>query len=165
MEKVTPAKLQDALKVLADLELTMGEFYKTCADTWPEDRAFWITIYRQEQQHAHYIEKMSSLIADSPEKFMLGKRCNPAAINTVISGIRKNIELVKANALTKIKTLYIACDLEKSALENKIDEIVTTGDPGFMALAQEIVAQTKHHREQFTNRRALIGAHNTTITF
>ncbi len=158
MNKVNLVKLRDTLSVLVDLELTIGEFYKTCAGKWPEDEPFWADVYKQEHQHAKYIEKMSNMISTSPDKFMLGRNFNPVAINTIISGIRKNIELVKTNALPKIKTLYIASDIEKSALESKIDEIVKTDDLGFLELAREIVLQTEKHREQFNNRIATLKA-------
>jgi hypothetical protein len=76
------------------------------------------------------------------------------AINTIITGIKKNIELVKANALSKFKTLYIARDVEESALESKIDEIVKTDDLGFLEITKKIVLQTKNHKEHFDKKIA-----------
>ena len=113
-------KLTDTLGVLVDLELTISEFYKTCAEKWVDDGVFWTEIYQQE--HADNIKKMSEMISRSPDKFMLGRHCNPVAINTIISGIRKNIDLVKANTLSQIKALCIASDIEQSALESKVEE-------------------------------------------
>lgn len=158
MNKVNLLKLQGALRIHIDLELTIAEFYKTCAEKWPEESAFWMDVSKQEIQHANYIEKMSNMISNGPDKFMLGRSCNPVAINTIISGIKKNLELVKADALTQIKALYIASDIEKSALESKIDEIVKTDDLGFLELVREIVLQTEKHREQFNNKIAMMEA-------
>jgi hypothetical protein len=158
MNKVNLIKLQDALRVHIDLELTIAEFYKTCAENWPEDGAFWTDVSKQELQHAEYIEKMSNMISNRPDNFILGRSFNPVAINTIISGIKKNIDLVKADVLTQIKVLYIASDIEKSALESKIDEIVKTDDLGFLELVREIVLQTEKHREQFNNKIAMMEA-------
>lgn len=158
MNKVNLPKLQDALRVHIDLELTIAEFYKTCAEKWPEDGAFWMDVSKQELQHAKYIEQMSNIISNRLDKFALGRSCNPVAINTIISGIKKNIDLVKADSLTQIKALYIASDIEKSALESKIDEIVKTGDLECLELVREIVLQTEKHREQFNDKIAMMKA-------
>jgi hypothetical protein len=147
-------KLQATFEILVDLELTMGEFYKICAEKWPEDKIFWTEIYKQEYEHAALIKKLSRIISSSPEKFILGRSFNPVAINTIITGIRKNIELVKANALSKFKTLYIASDIEESALESKIGEIVKTDDLGFLEITKSIVSQTKTHKEHFAKKIA-----------
>jgi hypothetical protein len=152
MNQVNLEKLQDTLKILISLELIMGEFYKTCATTWPEDENFWKSIGEQELQHTKYLQKMSDMISNSPDKFVLGRNFNPLAINTVVSGMKKNIELIKYNALTKVKALYLARDLEESALESKLDEIVKTEDLGFLEFASKIHVQTQKHKEAFNNK-------------
>ena len=78
-------KLKDTFRVLVDLELTIGDYYKTCAEKWPQDEVFWTEIYKQEQEHAESIEKMSEMISKSPDKFILGRSFNPVAIGTIIS--------------------------------------------------------------------------------
>ncbi|MHA2168253.1 MAG: hypothetical protein ACXAAT_20585 [Candidatus Hodarchaeales archaeon] len=152
MNKVNLEKLQDTLKMLINLELTMGEFYKTCFTTWPEDENFWKGIGEQELQHAKYLQKMSDMISTSPDKFVIGRTFNPLAINTVVSGIKKNIELIKSNALTKVKTLYLARDMEESALESRLDEIVKTEDLGFLEFARKIHLQTQKHKNSFNDK-------------
>ena len=152
MNQVNLEKLQDTLKILISLELTMGEFYKICSTTWSEDENFWKGIGEQELQHAKYLQKMSDMISTSPDKFVLGRNFNPLAINTVVSGMKKNIELIKSNALTKVKALYLARDMEESALESKLDEIVKTEDLGFLEFARKIHVQTQKHKEAFNNK-------------
>lgn len=152
MNHVTLEKLQETLKNLINLELTMGEFYKACSTTWPEDAHFWGDIGKQELQHAKYLEKMADMISASPNKFVLGRTFNPLAINTVVSGIKKNIELIKAHVLTKVKTLYLARDMEESALESKLDELVKTEDLGFLEFASKIHEQTQKHKSAFDNK-------------
>ena len=73
--------LQDILKVLIHLELTMGVFYETCSKTWPEEESFWKNIWGQELQHVKYLEKISDIISTNPEKFVLGRTFNHHAIN------------------------------------------------------------------------------------
>lgn len=158
MNNVCLKKLLDTLKLLAELELTIGEFYKTCAEKWSEDEAFWTDIYKQEYQHARYMGEMSDMIASNPDEFVQGRNFNPAAINTFILGIRKNIELVKSNKITKTKALHIASDIEKSALENTISEIVKTNDLGFLKFERKIFLETEKHKERFDNRIAKLKA-------
>ena len=147
-------KLKDTFRVLVDLELTIGDYYKTCAEKWPQDEVSWTEIYKQEQEHAESIEKMSEMISKSPDKFILGRSFNPVAIGTIISGIRKNSELVNANALSKLKALSIASDIENSALESKVDEIVKTDDLAFLEITKRIVLQTRKHKEHFDKKIA-----------
>jgi len=154
MNHGTVEKLQDTLKILIVLEVTMGEFYQTCSAIWPEDAHFWRDIGAQELQHATYLKKMSDLIATSPDKFVLGRTFNPLAINTVVAGIKQNIELIKSNALTKVKTLYVARDMEASALESRLDEIVKTDDLGFLEFARKIHVQTQKHKNSLNAKIA-----------
>jgi len=152
MNQVNLEKLQETFKLLIKLELAMGEFYKTCSLTWSEDENFWKSIGEQELQHAKYLQKMSDMISTSPDKFVLGRTFNPLAINTVVSGIKKNIELIKSNTITKVKALYLARDIEESALESRLDEIVKTEDLGFLEFARKIHLQTQKHKNSFNNK-------------
>ena len=144
--------VEDTLKVLIHLELTMGQFYETCSKAWPEDGNFWENICGQELQHAKYLQKMSDIISANPGKFMVGRNFNHNAIKTVVSGIKKNIELVKSNILTEIKALYLARDLEKTALESSLDKIVKTDDLEFLEFARKISAQTQKHKNALNEK-------------
>ena len=154
MHKVNSGNLQDIVKLLIELELAMGEFYETCSLRWPEDENFWKNIGGQELQHADYLQKMSDIISTGSEKFMLGRKVNPLAINTVVSGTKRNRELVTSNTLTKIKTLYVARDMENSALESRLDQIVKTDDLEFLELAGKILLQTQNHKNTLNNKIA-----------
>ena len=154
MHKVNSVNFQDIIKMLVNLELAMGAFYAACSNTWPEDENFWGTICTQELQHAEYLRKMSDIISKSPDKFMLGRNFNPLAINTVVSGIKINSELVTSHTLPKIKALYVARDMENSALESRLDQLVKTDDLGFLELAGRILLQTQNHKNALNNKIA-----------
>lgn len=160
MDKVPQVGLQDVIQLLINLELAMGEFYQTCSRRWPEDGPFWKAICEQELQHAAYLRKLSDSIAAQPETFALGRNVNHFAINTVISGIKKNTELVKSNALTKIKTLYVSRDMENSALESRLDQLVKTADIGFLEVTRKILVQTQNHKNALLAKIAEVHPNN-----
>jgi hypothetical protein len=45
-------------------------------------------------------------------------------------------------------------NIERSALESNVDEIVKTDGLGFLEITQKIVSQTKRHKEHFDKKIA-----------
>jgi hypothetical protein len=71
--------LFDVMKTMAATEWLIGDFYRVCAEKWEEDRSFWSHIADEEEQHARYIERMTGIIAEKPERFEIGRPFSQAA--------------------------------------------------------------------------------------
>lgn len=144
--------LTDVLQHLARLETTLSEFYRACAETWPDDAPFWLDVAAQEQQHAHLVAQMLQLLSANPAAFLPGRPFNTTAITTVIKGIIDNTRLVLNGQLARQKALFVARDFERSVLESKLAEIVTTKDAAFRQLASVLVEDTQKHQARFDAR-------------
>ena len=136
----------DELKGMAECELTLAEFYRTCAQIWEEDKEFWLTLERQENIHAQNIDRMAEIISKKHERFESYRAFNPAAMKTMISGIENNIRRLKSGEISKNNVLFIARDIEQSLIEAKYHEIVKTNDIEYQNLVKKIVSQTVVHK-------------------
>ncbi len=136
----------DVLKDMAECELTVAEFYRTCAQIWEEDKEFWLTLERQENIHAQNIDRMAEIISKEHECFESYRPFNPAAMKTMISGIENNIRRLKSGEISKNNVLFIARDIEQSLIEARYDEIVKTNDIEYQNLVKKIVTQTLDHK-------------------
>ena len=138
--------LQEMLSCLRELESSIGEYYKACSERWPRLEDFWLFLHGQELLHAEYVEQISRMVSLRPKNFMLGRPVNPAAVRTIRSGILDNITRIRRDRLYLIQALAIAVDLEQSALEQRLTDIVKSEDFEFEFLAKKITAQTERHR-------------------
>jgi hypothetical protein len=68
------------------------------------------------------------------------------AAQTVIKGVRSNIEKVRAGTLQRKNALFMARDIEQSIMENRYGEIVKTDDVEYLGLMKEIVTDTAAHK-------------------
>ena len=144
------------LKEMAKCEMTIAEFYHTCADIWGEDKEFWLNLEQQEKNHAQNINKMAELISEKHEHFEFHRPFNPIAMKTIISGIEDNINLLKDRRFSKENILFIALNIEQSLIEARYSEIVKTKDLEYRKLVEEVVNQTAEHKGLIENAIAKI---------
>ena len=142
----------EALKVMKEFELTVAELYRTCNSVWPEDDALWKNLEQAEMRHAETVEKMISILSQRPDFFEPNRLFKPAAVRTSISGIRGDIERLKKREIPKDKILFIARDLEQSAIESKYFEIVEGRDVEFQNMIEELRIDTMAHRDELNKR-------------
>ena len=135
------------LKIMAECELTVAKFYATCAEIWSEDKEFWWSMERQENQHAKIINMLAEAILKNSEDFELPRTFNPAAVRTMITGIENNIRRVKSGEIQKNNALFIARDIEQSLIEAKFGDKVKTDRYEYQGLITDIVAQTMVHKD------------------
>lgn len=141
------AGMSKALETMAELELTISEFYKCAGDLWKEDSGFWTGLAQVEVFHAESMKMIISIISRKPQEFESGRPVNTAAINTAISGVKRNIEKLKNGQLNRKQVLFIARDIEQSLLESRYAEILKTKDAECLKLISEIESQTDSHKK------------------
>ncbi|MDQ5987738.1 MAG: hypothetical protein CSYNP_03483 [Syntrophus sp. SKADARSKE-3] len=150
-----PAQVTSMLKILemmADLEMIISEFYTCAGDQWKEDSEFWTGLAKEEILHAENIIILGDILSRKPQAFDTGRPISISAINTVISGVKKNIEKLKNGLLNKKQTLVVSRDFEQSMLESKYAEILKSKDDEYLRLISEIVSQTESHKQLLFKR-------------
>jgi hypothetical protein len=142
---------EDILSVLGKMkehELAMAEYYQVCSQVWSTEKEFWAEMEQSELRHANHIEKMIGSILKGPENFEWGHPFKLAAIQTATTGIKSDIQKLKAGGFTMYQTFFRARDIEQSILEMKYGEVIKTQSQEFQALLKEIVSETIDHRNQ-----------------
>ncbi|MBN1226848.1 MAG: hypothetical protein JXA79_07640 [Deltaproteobacteria bacterium] len=147
---ITTKGLKDLLgimEIMAANERLIGNFYQSCAETWEQDRIFWLTIAAEEEKHAKNIQRMAQIISLKPEQFQIGRFFNMAAIQTVMAGIRGHLKRLKEKQMTRGQAIFVARDIESSLIEKNYGEIVKTGDIEYLTLMKEVTEETEKHKE------------------
>jgi hypothetical protein len=150
------ARTLEALRLMAEAEEAVGEFYRACANVPGEDRSFWLQAAGEEDTHKKSIQKMEEMISRNPENFSLHRPFNAAATRTFVSFIRQNTGALKQDKIPRGKLLFVAKDIERSLLELAYFEIVKTTDPGYEKTLKEILTQTAEHKNCMERKIAAI---------
>ncbi len=148
-------ELVEVLNVLGKMkehELSMAEFYRTCAGVWAVDKEFWLEMEKAERRHAQYLERITQCLMEKSDHFHLGRPMRLPAIQTSISGVRSAIEKLKKRELPLYKALFTARDLEQSIIESKYGEYLKTDDLACRSLMDEMLSDTKSHLERLIEK-------------
>ncbi len=140
------------LKQMKDLELTLSDFYRICGEVWILEKDFWTHMADSEVKHAHNIDEIMKMFSEAPQIFELGYPFKRPAVQTFISGVKSNIERLKAESLPKQKVLFVARDIEESVLESRYAEIIRSDDKEFQRLIKQLVSDTALHKESLNQR-------------
>jgi len=140
------------MEAMAELELAISEFYKTCGEIWQEDKPFWSGLAEAEICHVEFIKSMAGRLRKNPGIFEIARPINTVAINTAINGVKNNVQKLKKGDFDKKKALFISRDTELSILESKYADMLKTTDHDFKTLVTEITVQTENHRNLLTHK-------------
>ncbi len=136
----------DILVHMEETELAVSELYALCANTWPLDSQFWKELSDEELEHKANIDTMRRIVSTKAEHFEKGRPFNIFAIQTMITGIRSNIEKLKKGELRENHAISIARDIEQSLIEFRYSEIVKTNDVEYNTLVERIIKDTAQHK-------------------
>jgi hypothetical protein len=137
---------------MRETERVVSEFYALCADTWPVDLQFWTKLSREELEHENNIIRMHQIVSGKPEHFEKGRPFNVFAVQTMITGIRNNIEKLKKGEIREDNAILIARDIEQSFIEFRYSEIVKTADIEYNTLVQKIMKETMQHKREIDEK-------------
>ncbi len=138
-------KLNKTMDSMAQYELLLADLYENCAETWTEDKEFWLDIAHQEVHHAENIKMMQEIITKKPSHFETNRPLNPIAVATVIAYLKDVIKRLTAGEYSYEKILIIARDIKQSVLEAHYSEIVKTNDVEYQTLMKNILDDTRDH--------------------
>ncbi len=146
----------NVLNAMADAEVALRDLYKACAEKYPHNGDFWNEISEAEDKHSLNMIKMTGVVSLKHEEFILGRHTHEVAIRTFIKGINSTKNRVISGELDQKKSLYLIKDIEKSILESKYEDFLTTNDIEYNTLVSAIVAETKEHNEMIDKKIAEI---------
>jgi rubrerythrin len=138
--------IMELLSILAKTESAIADFYDACGQMWPEEREFWESLVRDERGHADVMQRMANIIYQKQDVFRVGRKINSIAVKTFNRSIEENRERCLNGNLPRERMLFIARDIERSLIEEKFHEIVTTDDLEYRSLSKTIVDETAIHK-------------------
>lgn len=147
MEKTELERVTGILGLMSEAEAAVRDFYMACAVCWEKESDLWRDFAEEEAGHVRILERMTSLITGSPELYSVNRPFNLSAYRAFISQVRFNTEEVSRGVMPNAKAVDIAGDIEKSILESKIQELVSTEEKEYLDLVAEIINQTRRHRD------------------
>lgn len=140
------------LEVLTESELAVSELYSACAETWDQDKDFWLRLAGEEKKHAENIKKMGSIISRMPDQFKTYRPITPISVRTFIADIKNKTQGCKNSEIQRDKVLFIARDIEKSIIESKYAEIVETDNLEYKTLMRSVVGETHVHLDMINRK-------------
>ena len=139
-----------ALMLVHEFEKSLGDLYTVFNTQFPEHSDIWELLIKEEYEHAEAVLKLYKLTYDKKIVFNEGQ-IKPEGVQTVLDYLKSIYENAKQGQYTVKQALILACDLEKSVIENNIfdyfkgmDEIQSTID--------FLVIETKKHAEILKKR-------------
>ncbi len=138
--------LLEIMEEMAELEMTLANFYQECSEVYPGDMHFWLAIKRQELQHSESIRKIAALVAAAPHEFKISRVFNAKAIRTIRNGIADTLDALRLRKIPRARLLAIARDFENSVIEAKYRDLVTTSNVEYMNMMATIDSETMTHK-------------------
>lgn len=144
--KISMQDVLDNLSLMEEAEKSVSEFYLLCADSFPENKDFWLSMAASELRHAENVRKMSALIGKDPKKYHPGYAFQPATIRAFGLYLDGLVEKLRSGEIPRDQILSVASDIEDSAVELHYGDIVETRVDEFNLLAREIDSETEEHK-------------------
>jgi hypothetical protein len=152
MESTDLERTLATLTALGEFELALADLYEACHAACDPDDDLWPDLVKAEKRHSGYLERISRLIRADPGAFGPGRPITPAAADSQIQYVRKRTAEVAGGGIAPRTALLIAADLERSILESRFYELVTTDDEDYHRLVNVIVAETEEHADTLAAR-------------
>jgi hypothetical protein len=144
--------IMDILNTLTETELSVSEFYGTCARIAGDDQDFWTRLEEEERKHHAMVCRMMEMVTEKPDRFKMGQSFREGALRTFMGWLREQTRRAAAGAIPAKDLLYVARDIEQSLIESKFHEAIQTDDAAFNGLLSSMHEDTFFHRERISRR-------------
>ena len=102
-----------------ELEQSLAEMYALFAEKFPEHRELWLTLVKEEHEHAEAVQKLYGLTYKKDASFSEGST-RLSAIEAIIEYVKKTCEIGRYDGLTSEQALELSRDIEKSMIAKNI---------------------------------------------
>jgi hypothetical protein len=154
MEPSSLANALEVLKAIADLELSLAEFYRFCSGVREGEKDFWLTLEQDEVKHARKIAEMARRIGEGESLLVPNASFNAEPVHNLRNFIAKSMKRLQNSQIpSDFKTLVsIAWNIEYSILEIKYNDLFSIAEQGYEESMQIILSETASHRGKLGSR-------------
>ncbi len=146
----------EVLNLLSEAESNVADLYKTCKETFGDPSEFWTELIKDELSHERNVKKIKEIIVKKTGYFSAKRPIKREAVKTFLNYVNQQKNRVQNRELDELRLLYIARDIEQSIIENKFFEIVSSNDIEFITLTNNLIQDTKFHKEKIEKRIKLL---------
>ena len=148
----TKEKISGYLKLLVRCEEAVADFYRACATTWPEERAFWEGLADEEVDHAVRLELLQARVRLTPHGVGLLHPFPEGSLQTFVSSVEQDTKLARSGAIAMSEALSRARDLEQSLISSQPLRGLSFDDPRFEHYRKEVSAGFVNHARRILAR-------------
>lgn len=138
------AVVVEILRLMREIELAVADLYRRFAAAFPQDRALWEDLSRDEDGHAETVSALRGLVERTGLPATAG-RVNLATLGTYLKGLEYHVGRLGKGGINRKSALFIALDLEKTLIERAFYATIKCDDPAYRALQDRIEIETKSH--------------------
>ncbi|MBW2596691.1 MAG: hypothetical protein JRC93_12130 [Deltaproteobacteria bacterium] len=132
------------IELMCKQELLLAKLYEIFADQFPEHKAFWQDLAKDELQHAEWIKKLYQAEEENLTAFSEGK-FNPSAMNIYIENIEKTIRRAENKEITLKMAISYTLDFERSLIEKNVFSHFEIIDKKFAGIMTKLESETRRH--------------------
>ncbi len=136
----------NVINLLIECEKSVAELYRIYADKFQEYSDFWMSLSKEELEHARWLMQLKEKIEEGGVYFN-EKRFTEEAINKSLGYIKEQISEAKGELLL-IKALSVAYYLEISLIENKYFEVFEGDSIELKNTLMKLSKETKIHQSK-----------------
>ena len=137
----------NVVDLLINNEVNVGKLYRAYAKRFREHCNFWADLASGEVEHAFWIRKLASKIADGTV-FVNENRFNAAAIKTFSRYLESELTKANESGISLIAALTTALYIEESLIEQKYFEVFDGDSIEFKKTMIDLANGTKDHRSK-----------------
>lgn len=152
MNPATKERIGRYLEELVKCAEAAGDFYRSCAEVWPEEAPFWQLLAEDELEHAVRLDMIRERVRATPHGVGLLRPYSPPTVQAFIGFLRKECDKVRSGEMTSATALARAKDLEQSLIGSQPLRGFSFDDPRFAPYWMEISHAWERHMRRVTDR-------------
>ena len=150
-------RTMQTLTALAEFERALAAMYEACGEQWPSERDLFAGLEQAELGHADCVGRIERLLMEHPERFSPNRPLTPEAARCQVDYVVARTVEFRGGDVALRTALLAMREIERSILESRFYEIVTTDDPEYRELTHRLRVETRSHVEAIEGRLRVDG--------
>lgn len=134
-------------ELLARHEEAIGWLYQAYANEFPDSRAFWTALARDQTNHVSQMEMLKAMIGAGVERFDVGS-LQPGPISKATEYVERETEKVGKQRLEERYALSTALAIEQALVNRRYFEVADRCSPEVKRLLIDVFRATERHIER-----------------
>ncbi len=139
---------RDIIKRLIELELQISKLYETYAARFPVHSSLWLGLSKEEKKHAAFLKGVERNTLDQGYLLQNIGGFSTDLVKPTIEQVETEIANAEKLAYKSEDAINYAIKIESSLLDSHFYDKVTSDAPGYKAVANVLVTETRKHLDE-----------------